>query len=380
LRKTNERENHGAMNIPLVDLHAQYRPLKEEILERIGEILDGMRLFLGPNVLAFEREFAAYHEVGHAVGISDGTMALQLALLACGVGTGAEVLTVSHTFIATAEAITLVGARPVFVDVDPGTYTMDVRRLEGRITPCTRAIIPVHLYGQPADMDPIMEIAERHGLWVIEDASQSHGARYRGRRTGGLGHMAAFSFYYSKNLGAYGEAGMVTTNDGELARKVRMLRDHGSVQRYHHEMIGLNGRLDEVQAAVLRAKLPHLEEWNEQRRAHAAHYGELLSDLKEVTLPEVAGYAEHVYHLYVVRVPRRDELKEVLARQGIGTGIHYPIPCHLQPAFRYLGYQVGDLPVTERIAGEVLSLPMYPELMAEQRLYVVNAMRGFYDR
>jgi dTDP-4-amino-4,6-dideoxygalactose transaminase len=368
------------MNIPLVDLHAQYRPLKEEILERIGEILDGMRLFLGPNVLAFEREFAAYHEVGHAVGISDGTMALQLALLACGVGTGAEVLTVSHTFIATAEAITLVGARPVFVDVDPGTYTMDVRRLEGRITPCTRAIIPVHLYGQPADMDPIMEIAERHGLWVIEDASQSHGARYRGRRTGGLGHMAAFSFYYSKNLGAYGEAGMVTTNDGELARKVRMLRDHGSVQRYHHEMIGLNGRLDEVQAAVLRAKLPHLEEWNEQRRAHAAHYGELLSDLKEVTLPEVAGYAEHVYHLYVVRVPRRDELKEVLARQGIGTGIHYPIPCHLQPAFRYLGYQVGDLPVTERIAGEVLSLPMYPELMAEQRLYVVNAMRGFYDR
>jgi dTDP-4-amino-4,6-dideoxygalactose transaminase len=368
------------MNIPLVDLHAQYRPLKEEILGRIGEILDGMRLFLGPNVLAFEREFAAYHEVGHAVGISDGTMALQLALLACGVGTGAEVLTVSHTFIATAEAITLVGARPVFVDVDPGTYTMDVRRLEGRITPCTRAIIPVHLYGQPVDMDPIMEIAERHGLWVIEDASQSHGARYRGRRTGGLGHMAAFSFYYSKNLGAYGEAGMVTTNDGELARKVRMLRDHGSVQRYHHEMIGLNGRLDEVQAAVLRAKLPHLEEWNEQRRAHAAHYGELLSDLKEVTLPEVAGYAEHVYHLYVVRVPRRDELKEVLARQGIGTGIHYPIPCHLQPAFRYLGYQVGDLPVTERIAGEVLSLPMYPELMAEQRLYVVNAMRGFYDR
>jgi dTDP-4-amino-4,6-dideoxygalactose transaminase len=367
------------MNIPLVDLYAQYQPLKEEILGRIGEILDGMRLFLGPNVQAFEREFAAYQEVGHAVGISDGTTALRLALLACGVGAGDEVITASHTFIATAEAIALVGARPVFVDVDPCTYTIDVAQIEGRITPRTRAIIPVHLYGQPADMDPIMGIADRRGLWVIEDACQAHGARYRGRRTGGLGHMAAFSFYYSKNLGAYGEAGIVATNGEELARKVRMLRDHGSPQRYYHEMIGLNGRLDEMQAAVLRAKLPHLEEWNEQRRAHAAHYRELLSGLDEVTLPEVAGYAEHVYHLYVVRVPRRDELKEVLARQGIGTGIHYPIPCHLQPAFRYLGYQVGDLPATERVAGEVLSLPMYPELTAEQRLYVVNAIREFYD-
>jgi dTDP-4-amino-4,6-dideoxygalactose transaminase len=367
------------MNVPLVDLGAQYQPLKEEILGRIGEILDGMRLFLGPNVQAFEREFAAYQEVEHAIGVSDGTTALQLALLACGIGPGDEVITVSHTFIATAEAIILVGALPVFVDVDRRTYTMDVGQIEGRITPHTRAIVPVHLYGQPADMDPVMEIAERHQLWVVEDASQAHGARYKGCRTGGLGHVAAFSFYFSKNLGAYGEAGMVTTDDEELARKVRMLRDHGSPQRYHHEMVGVNGRLDEIQAAVLRAKLPYLEGWNAQRRAHAAHYAELLSDLQEVALPEVADYAEHVYHQYAVRVPHRDELREYLTRQGIGTGVHYPIPCHLQPALQSLGYRRGDLPVTERIADEILSLPMYPELTAEQRLCVVNAIRAFYD-
>jgi len=365
------------MEIPLVDLRAQYQPLKAEILARIEEILDGMHLFLGPNVQAFEQEFGAYQEVRHAVGVSDGTTALQLALRACGVGVGSEVITVSHTFVATVEAITLVGARPVFVDVDPQTYTIDVGQLKAKITPATRAIIPVHLYGQPADMDPVMQIADKHGLWAIEDACQAHGARYKGRRTGGLGHIAAFSFYFSKNLGAYGEAGMVTTNDDALAEKVRMLRDHGSRQRYYHEMVGMNARLDEIQATVMRAKLPFLDGWNAQRRGAAAHYGELLSPQEGIVVPEQAAYAEHAYHLYVVRLPRRDGLRTHLQGRGVGTGIHYPVPCHLQPVFRSLGYRQGDLPVTERIAGEILSLPMYPELTAEQQRYIVDAIREF---
>jgi dTDP-4-amino-4,6-dideoxygalactose transaminase len=367
------------MNIPLVDLKAQYGPLAEDILSQVSSILDGMQLFLGPNVQAFEEEFAAYQEVAHAVGVSDGTTALQSALMACGVKQGDEVITASHSFIATAEAIALVGAVPVFVDVDPRTYTIDVEQCGARVSPRTRAIIPVHLYGQPADMDPIMSIARQHSLWVIEDACQAHGARYRGRRTGGLGHLAAYSFYYSKNLGAYGEAGMVTTDDDGLASKIRMLRDHGSSRRYYHEMIGLNGRLDEVQAAVLRTKLPHLDRWNEQRRTSAAHYAELLLGVPELIVPEVAGYAEHVYHLYVVRVPRRDQLKAFLQEKGVGTGIHYPVPCHRQQAFRSHHSGQGALPVTEQIADEILSLPMYPELTAEQRLYVATSIRDFYD-
>jgi dTDP-4-amino-4,6-dideoxygalactose transaminase len=367
------------MNIPLVDLKAQYEPLKEEIFQCFEEILGSMRLFLGPNVQAFEQEFAAFQEVGHAIGVSDGTTALQLALLACGVGAGDEVITPAHTFIATAEAVALIGARPVFVDADRRTYTMDVGQIEEHITPRTRAIVPVHLYGQPANMDPIMEIAEGHSLWVIEDACQAHGARYKGRRTGGLGHAAAYSFYFSKNLGAYGEAGMVTTNDEELASKIHMLRDHGSPKRYYHQLVGINGRLDELQAAVLRVKLPYLEGWNEQRWANAAHYSTLLSDVIGVITPGAAEYAEHVYHLYVVRVPQRDELWQFLRDQGVGVGIHYPVPCHLQPAFQHLGYREGDLPVTEQITDEILSLPMYPELAAEQQVYVVDKIREYYD-
>ena len=366
------------MDIPLVDLRIQYQPLKEDILRRTEEILEGMRLFLGPNVQAFEQEFAAYQEVAYAIGVSDGTTALQLALIACGVGAGDEVITPSHTFIATAEAIALVGAVPVFVDIDPDTYTLDVGLIESRIGPRTRAIMPVHLYGQPADMDPIMEIAGRHDLWVIEDACQAHGARYKGRRTGGLGHMAAYSFYFSKNLGAYGEAGMVTTQDEELAHTVRMLRDHGSQERYHHELVGMNGRLDEIQAAVLRTKLPCLDGWNGERQANAAHYGKLLTELDAVALPETASYAEHIFHLYVVRVADRDALWSALRAGGVGAGIHYPVPCHLQPAFLSLDYKEGDLPVTERVAGEILSLPMYPELSASQQAYVVDAIGSFY--
>ncbi len=367
------------MNIPLVDLKAQYHPLKDDILERIAEILDSMHLFLGPNVQALEQEFATYSEVAHAIGVSEGTTALQLSLMACGVNAGDEVITVSHTFIATTEAIALVGAKPIFVDIDPDTYTMDVGQIESAITSRTRAIIPVHLYGQPADMDSIMDIAERHRLWVIEDACQAHGAHYKERRTGGLGHMAAYSFYFSKNLGAYGEAGMVTTNDDELAEKLKMLRDHGSRQRYHHEVIGLNGRLDEIQAAVLRVKLPHLDNWNERRRTNAAHYNELFQDIEGVYLPQTADYARHVFHLYVVRVVRRDRLFRYLKEQGVGVGIHYPVPCHLQSAFQSFRMNQNGLPVTEQVAGEIISLPMYPELAEEQRVYVASAIRKFYE-
>ncbi len=365
------------MNVPLVDLGAQYQPLKGEILASIAEVLQGMHLFLGPNVQAFEHEFAAYCEVERAVGVSDGTTALQLALMACGVGPGDEVITVAHTFVATPEAVALLGATPVFVDIDPLTYTMDVQQVEQHITARTRAVIPVHLYGQPVDMDPLMETAGRHRLYVVEDACQAHGARYKGRRAGSLGHLAAFSFYFSKNLGAYGEGGMITTNDGQLARRVAMLRDHGSLERYHHEAVGLNGRLDELQAAVLRLKLQRLETWNAQRRAHAAHYAQLLAGVPGITPPHVAGYAEPVFHLYVVRAPQRDRLVAHLREQGIGVGIHYPVPCHLQPAFGALGYRAGDLPVTEQAAREVISLPMYPELTAEQRAYVVEAIHRF---
>lgn len=317
------------MEIPLVDLNIQYRYLKDDILHSIENVLDGMQLFLGENVEAFENEFAAFQEVEHAIGVSSGTTALQLALMACGVGAGDEVLTPSHTFIATAEAITLVGAKPVFIDIDPSTYTMDVDGIESQISHRTKAIVPVHIYGQPVDMDPIMELAEELGLWVIEDACQAHGARYKGKRTGSLGHVAAFSFYYSKNLGAYGEAGMVTTGNDDLGAKIRMLRDHGSSQKYRHQLVGLNGRLDEIQAAVLRAKLPYLEKWNEIRRSNAAHYNELLAEEESVICPSAMQYCEHVYHLYVVRVPQRDGLLQHLRNRGIGAGIHYP--AHSRP-------------------------------------------------
>jgi dTDP-4-amino-4,6-dideoxygalactose transaminase len=366
------------MEVPLVDLKAQYHPLKADILQRIEQILDGMQLTLGPNVHALEVEFATFQEVDYAIGVSDGTTALQMALMACGVGQGDEVITVSQTFIATVEAIVLAGAKPVLVDVDPSTYTMDITQIEDCITDCTRAIIPVHLYGHCADMDPILRIARDRGLWVIEDACQAHGARYRGRRAGSLGHIAAYSFYCSKNLGAYGEAGMLTTDDEELANRVRLMRDHGAPRRYHHELIGMNARLDEIQAAVLRAKLPYLEAWNRRRREHAAHYKALLIGVAGIVPPVAADYAEHVYHQYVVLASQRDELVEHLHQCGIGAGIHYPIPCHLQPALEHLGYDRGDLPVTEQIADRTLSLPMYAELSPQQQEYVVDTIRDFY--
>ncbi len=365
------------MNIPLVDLRKQYAPLKDEILSGIEHVLDGMQLFLGENVQAFENEFAQFCGVRHGIGVSDGTAALHIILRAMDIGPGDEVITVSHTFIATVEAILLAGARPVFVDIDPVTYLMDIGQVKARITPRTKAILPVHLYGQTVDMDPLLELAAQHGLKVIEDACQAHGAEYKGRRAGSLGDAAAFSFYFSKNLGAYGEGGFVTTNDDELARKVRMIRDHGSARRYAHDLVGFNGRLDEIQALVLRTKLPHLADWNEQRRSHARQYHELLQGTPAVT-PVACPENTHVYHLYVVRVPQRDELQAWLKTQGVFSGIHYPIPAHLQQAVTLLGYKTGDLPVTERVTGEILSLPMYAELTDNDIEYIVDSIKTFY--
>lgn len=365
------------MTIPLVNLKKQYAPLKNEILSGIEHVFEGMQLFLGENVQALEKEFAQYCQAQYGIGVSDGTAALQIILRAMDIGPGDEVITISHTFIATAEAIMLVGAKPVFIDIDPVTFLMDVTQIEAKITPHTKAILPVHLYGQMVDMDPLLEIASKYNLRVIEDACQAHGAEYKGRRAGSLGDAAAFSFYYSKNLGAYGEGGFVATNDSEVARKVRMIRDHGSERRYYHDMIGLNGRLDEIQAVVLRAKLPHLNGWNESRRSNAALYKELLQGSAVVT-PTESAYNRHIYHLYVLRAPKRDELQAWLKNQGIFTGIHYPVPIHLQPAMKSLGYKVGDLPITEQAVTEILSLPMFAELTDEEVKTVVDAVKGFY--
>lgn len=365
------------MNVPFVDLKLQYQPLKAEILANISQAFDGMQLFLGANVQGLESEFARFCGVRHGIGVSDGTSALHVILRAMDIGPGDEVITVANTFIATAEAIVLAGARPVFVDVDPDTALMDVSQVEAVITPRTRAILPVHLYGQTVDMAPLLDIAARRGLRVIEDACQAHGAAYQGRRAGSLGDAGAFSFYFSKNLGAYGEGGFITTNDDALAHRMRMIRDHGSERRYYHDLIGLNARLDELQAAVLRVKLPHLADWNELRRQHAAEYDRRLAGLPGVIFPTVRPENCSVYHLYVIQTDDRDALQAYLKERGVATGIHYPAPLHLQQSLRDLGYHPGDLPVTERLAGRILSLPMYAELTSAQIEYVADCVGAF---
>jgi dTDP-4-amino-4,6-dideoxygalactose transaminase len=362
------------MKVPLVDLRAQYHALKPEIMAAFEEVLEGMHLFLGPNVQAFEREFASYCGCQYGVGVASGTDALVLALRACGIGLGDEVITVANTFIATVEAIALLGARPVFVDIDPETYLMDWRQLEQALTPRTRAVLPVHLYGHAVEMQPVMDFARTHGLSVIEDASQAHGAMYRGQRVGSFGDIGCFSLYYSKNLGAFGEAGICTTNNDALAEKMRMLRDHGSRVRYHHELMGENARLDELQAAALLVKMPYLEGWNAARRAHAQAYSENLRSVVEA-VPVERAWGTHVYCYYVVQVPARDQFREALAREGIETNVHYPIPVHLQPACTQYGYRRGMLPVTEAAAERIVSLPMYPELTGEQIELVCEAVR-----
>lgn len=365
--------------IPFLDLKAQYSSIREEVNAAIQGVLDSCQFTLGNEVEAFEQEFADYSSARFGIGVNTGTSALHLALLAAGVGPGDEVITVPFTFVATVAAIRYTGATPVFVDIDPISYTMDPAGLEAVITPRTKAILPVHLYGQPADMDPILAIARRHGLVVIEDAAQAHGAEYKGRRVGSLGDLACFSFYPGKNLGACGEGGMVVTDNPAYTRTVRMLRDWGAERKYHHELLGYNFRMEGIQGAVLRVKLRHLEAWTEARRSAAAHYNQLFAG-SGVAMPEEMSWARHVYHIYAVRSPDRAGWQEALLAKGIQTGIHYPFPIHLLPAHADLGYGEGAFPHSERAAREVLSLPMFPELTAAQREQVAAAVRALASR
>lgn len=364
------------MQVPLVDLAAQYRSIQPEIDRAIQRILDRTAFILGDEVRDFEAAFAAYVDAEGAVGVSSGTAAIELSLRAIGLQPGDEVITTAHTFIATAEAISNAGGRPVFVDVEPDTFNLDPNRVEALVTDRTRVILPVHLYGHPADLTALMEIAQRRGLYLIEDAAQAVGAEIDGRRCGSIGHLACFSFYPGKNLGAYGDAGAVTSDDQELLDRIRRMRDHGRTTKYEHVEIGYAERIDALQAAVLAAKLPHLEAWTEARRAHARRYGELLQDLP-VTPPVERDGVRHVYHLYVVRSSHRDALLEHLKANGVAAGIHYPIPLHRQPAYAGLGYEEMSLPETERAAAEVLSLPMYPELTEEQLQHICGGVRSF---
>jgi len=357
--------------IPILDLAAQYRELKSEIDAAIARVFESSQFVLGKETAAFEEEFAAYCGVRHALGVSSGTGALHLALLAAGIGPGDEVITVPFTFFAPTATIGYVGATPVYVDIDPRTFNMDVRRIEAAITERTRAILPVHLYGQPADMDPILDIARRHKLVVIEDVAQAHGAEYRGRRTGGIGDIGCFSFYPSKNLGAAGEGGMVTTNNSEYARKVRMLRSWGEESRYYPVMKGYNYRLQGIQAAILRVKLRKLEPWTEARRAHAAAYDRLLEDV-DVICPGTMDDVRHVYCLYTIQADDRDGLQKRLEAAGIQTAVHYPLPIHLMPAYSDARYKLGDFPAAEACARSVLSIPVFEHLSAAQVEQVAN--------
>lgn len=351
--------------IPFLDLKLQYESIKEELEAAVLKSLASTQYILGEEVAAFESEFAAFCGVPHAVALNSGTSALHLALLAIGLQPGDEVITVASTFVATVAAIDYVGAKPVFVDVEPETLNMDPSLITAKITERTKAILPVHLHGHPADMDPILKIARQYGLKVIEDAAQAHDSEYKGHRVGSLGDIACFSFYPGKNLGACGEGGIVVTANGDYAHTIRMLRDWGQSRKYHHDMKGFNYRMDGIQGAVLRVKLRHLKVWTEARRCHAQMYNELLRDA-EVATPQERDYARHVYHVYSIRTSQRDALQKKLTQQGIGTGIHYPIPVHLQAAYADLGYKRGDLPVTELEADRLLSLPMFPEMTSEK--------------
>ncbi|MEY4385632.1 MAG: hypothetical protein RLY20_915 [Verrucomicrobiota bacterium] len=358
--------NAGGAPVPFLDLRAHHEPQMAEYIEAFRRVVEANAFAGGPFVAAFEKEFAAFCGTKHAIGVGNGTDALWLSLLALGIGPGDEVITVPNSFMATAEAISYCGAKPVFVDIDERTYTMDVNQLEDAITVRTRAIIPVHLYGQMADMDSILAIAARHGLPVVEDACQAHGAKRKGRTAGAVGATGCFSFYPGKNLGAFGEAGAITTNDSDLCLKMQTLRDHGQAKKYFHSMVGWNARMDGIQGAVLSIKLRRLAEANQARRAHAALYDKLLADEPRIVRPALAPNSESVYHIYALRVPNRDQVLAEMNKRGLNCAIHYPVPIHLQEAYRSLGLGPGSFPVVERVAGELLSLPMFPELRAEQ--------------
>lgn len=365
-------------DVPILDLKLQYHSLHSEIAEALQRVLDSGQFVLGPEVSALEEEIAAYCETAYAVGVASGTDALRLSLAALGIGPGDEVITTPFTFVATANTISHCGATPVFVDIEPRTYNLDPKAVAAAITSRTRAIVPVHLYGQPADMDPILHLSERHGLYVIEDAAQAIGAQYRGRPAGSLGICGCLSFYPTKNLGAYGDAGMVVTNDAALAQRIDLLRRQGSANRYYHEVLGFNSRLDSLQAAVLRVKLRHLDYWQERRRLLATRYDELLAEYP-VTTPYVRPDVRHVFHQYTIRTPRRDELAAFLRERGIGSMVYYPLPLHRQRLYAGLNLTEGSLPISEAAGREVLSLPMYPELDDAQQRSVALAIGQFYS-
>jgi dTDP-4-amino-4,6-dideoxygalactose transaminase len=378
------------MNVPFLDLKAQYSQIQDEVLPMISEAMQNAAFVGGPQVSGFEEEFARFCESKYCVGVNSGTDALRFALMAAGIGPGDDVITVPNTFIATTEAVSQVGAKPVFVDIRPDTCNMDPDKLEdylkkrftpqaSSLKPQPKAVIPVHLYGQPADMDSILKVAQKHNLVVIEDACQAHGALYKGKKAGPLGIAGCFSFYPGKNLGAYGEGGAVVTNDEEIAGRIRMIRDHGQAKKYYHDMEGYNGRLDAIQAGVLRIKLKRLDAWNWARRNNAAYYNELLAGIPGVTMPVEADFARSVYHLYVIQIADRDGLQKFLGEKGVATGLHYPLPLHMQRAYEHLGYREGDFPVTEEVSRNLLSLPMFPELTSAQIEYVVDCIKEWMN-
>ena len=350
--------------IPFIDLKKEYAEISEEITHAIQRVLKNGYFILGEEIEKFEREFSRYIGTKYGIGVNSGSDALFLALKALGINKGDEVITVSHTFISTVDAIVRNGIKPVFVDIEPETYCIDVTKIEEKITKNTKVILPVHLYGHPVDMEPIMDIAKKYNLFIIEDACQAHGAEYKGKRVGGIGDIGCFSFYPTKNIGAYGDAGMIVTNNEELANKLKMMRNYGSSKKYYHEFVGVNSRLDEIQAAVLRVKLKYLDEWNERRRKITKVYNKLLKD-SEVVIPIEKEYAKHSYYLYVVRTKDRNKLQQYLSANGIQTMIHYPIPIHKQKAYLNLGFNIR-LPVTEKACNEILSLPMYPWLSEDE--------------
>jgi dTDP-4-amino-4,6-dideoxygalactose transaminase len=368
------------MEIPLVNLRRQYHSIKDEIDKKIMEVLESGKFILGENVEAFEEEFARYCGAKYGVGVASGTDALIMALKAVGVGKGDEVITVPNTFIATVDAISHNGATPTFIDIEPETYTMKASDIRQKITKRTKVILPVHLYGHPVDMDPLLEAAEENDLYVVEDACQAHGAEYKGRKVGSLGNIACFSFYPSKNLGAYGDGGIIVTNNEEVAERARMLRDYGQKEKYKHVVIGYNSRLDEMQAAILRVKLRYLDRWIDERRRNAKKYSEELSEIPDVIPPIEKSYAKHVYHLYVIRTKHRNEMQRWLSSRSISTGIHYPIPIHLQEAYMHLNLREGSFPETEMCSKEILSLPMFPELTEDEISYVCQCIREFVKR
>jgi len=369
------------MNVPFVDLKTQYSSIKEEIFKEINEVLDNTAYICGKKAKKFEEDFAKIHNVKYAVGLSSGTDALHVALHALGIKQGDEVIVPVNTFIATPEGATLCGAKPVFVDNDEKTYNIDVTKIEAVITPRTKAIIPVHLYGQPAEMDAITEIAKKHNLYVVEDCSQAHLATYKGRKIGGIGNIGTFSFYPGKNLGAYGEAGAVTTNDESLYSTMLKYRQHGSTEKYIHDIEGHNYRLEEIQAGVLNVKLKYIEKWTENRRRLANLYTKTVAELgiNEVVTPYHPDYVNPVYHLYIIRVPKRDELIKYLNENGVQSGLHYPLPLHIQKAYSYLNHKAEDFPIADKYSKEILSLPMYPEMRDEMINYVCKTIKSFYS-